>query len=180
MPRPIKKIVHLLVYLRSNQHGTVAVMMALAFPMLIAAFGLGFEVTNWYLRSRSMQNAADAAVIAAATNDSANYNVEAAAVATQYGYTDGVNNVTVAASNTATCPTDPSITPPCYSVTISSMVPIYLTEVVGYQGNATLNGAREQSLTSASCRKLCQLRQESFRTQLDRRCPRPPRQCACP
>ncbi len=150
MPRPIKKIAHLLVQLRSNQHGTVAVMMALAFPMLIAAFGLAFEVTNWYLRSRSMQNAADAAVIAAATNDSANYNVEAAAVATQYGYTDGVNNVTVAASNTATCPTDPSITPPCYSVTISSMVPIYLTEVVGYQGNATLNGAREQSLTSAS------------------------------
>jgi Flp pilus assembly protein TadG len=134
----------------SNQSGTIAVMMALAFPMLIAAFGLGFEVTNWYLRSRSMQNAADAAVIAAATNGSSNYDIEAAAVATQYGYTDGVNNVTVTASNAATCPTDPSITPPCYSVTINSMVPIYLTEVVGYQGNATLNGAREQILTGAA------------------------------
>jgi Flp pilus assembly protein TadG len=150
MPKPIKKTAHLIAQLCSNQRGTVAVMMALAFPMLIAAFGLGFEVTNWYLRSRSMQNAADAAVIAAATNGSSNYDIEAAAVATQYGYTDGVNNVTVTASNAATCPTDPSITPPCYSVTISSMVPIYLTEVVGYQGNATLNGAREQILTGAA------------------------------
>src|SRR5207237_5395052 len=118
MPKPIKTIVHSIAQLCSNQRGTVAVMMALAFPILIGAFGLGFEVTNWYLKSRSMQNAADAAVIAAATNDSSNYDVEAAAVATLYGYTDGVNNVTVTASNTATCPTDPSITPPCYSVTI--------------------------------------------------------------
>jgi hypothetical protein len=125
-------------------------MMALVFPILIAAFGLGFEITNWYLRTRSMQNAADAAVIAAATNGSANYIVEARAVAGQYGYTDGVDNVTVTASNAATCPADPSITPPCYSVTITSMTPLYLTEVVGYLGNSALNGAREQTLTSAA------------------------------
>jgi len=125
-------------------------MMALVFPILIAGFGLGFEITNWYLKTRSMQNAADAAVIAAATNDSANYNVEAAAVATQYGYTNGTNNVTVAASNNAACPADPSITPPCYRVTITSMMPLYLTEVIGYLGNSTLNGAREQTLTSAA------------------------------
>jgi Flp pilus assembly protein TadG len=150
MLRQSSKALRSLASFGSNQRGTVAVMMALVFPMLIAAFGLGFEVTNWYLRTRSMQNAADAAVIAAATNGSSNYNIEAAAVATQYGYTNAVNNVTVVASNTATCPADPSITPPCYSVTISSMVPIYLTEVVGYQGNSTLNGAREQTLTSSA------------------------------
>jgi hypothetical protein len=125
-------------------------MMGLAFPVVIAVFGLGFEVTNWYLRTRSMQNAADAAVIAAATNDSANYNTEAAAVATQYGYTNGVSNVTVTASNSAPCPADPNIAPPCYGVTISSMLPLYLTEVVGYQGNSSLNGAREQTLTSSA------------------------------
>jgi Flp pilus assembly protein TadG len=143
---PPKKILHALVRLRRDQRGTIAVMMALLFPALIAILGLGMEVTNWYMQTRAMQNAADAAVIAAATNSSANYNVEAAAVATQYGFTDGTNSATVTASNTATCPT--GVTAPCYSVTISKMVPLYLTEVVGYQGNSVLNGAREQTLTS--------------------------------
>jgi len=102
---------HTLLSLHKNQSGTVAVIMAFLLPILIAAFGLGFEITNWYLRTRSMQNAADAAAIAAATNNSSNYNIEAAAVATQYGYTNGTNNVTVASSNAATCPS--GITPPC-------------------------------------------------------------------
>ena len=145
---PSKKILHALVLLRRDQRGTIAVMMALLFPALIAILGLGMEVTNWYMQTRAMQNAADAAVIAAATNSSGNYNVEAAAVATQYGYTNGTNNATVTASNTATCPT--GVTAPCYSVTISRMVPLYLTEVVGYQGNSVLNGAREQTLTSTA------------------------------
>lgn len=145
---PLKKILHALVLLRRDQRGTIAVMMALLLPALIAIFGLGMEVTNWYMQTRAMQNAADAAAIAAATNSSGNYNVEAAAVATQYGYTNGTNNATVTASNTATCPT--GVTAPCYSVTISRMVPLYLTEVVGYQGNSVLNGAREQTLTSTA------------------------------
>jgi len=143
-----KKVGHALLSLRANERGTVAVMMGFLFPVLIGAFGLGFEVSNWYLRTRSMQNAADAAAIAAATNGSSNYNTEAGAVATQYGYTNGTNNVTVAASNTAPCPA--GYTAPCYSVTISSMVPLYLTEVLGYQGNSVLNGAREQTLTASA------------------------------
>lgn len=69
-----------------DQRGTIAVMMAFLFPILIAGFGLGFEITNWYFKTRAMQNAADAAAIAAAANGSANYNVEAAAVAAQYGH----------------------------------------------------------------------------------------------
>ncbi len=146
----IAKFVAAFTGLRSDQRGTIAVMVALTFPILIAVFGLGFEITNWYLTARSMQNAADAAVIAAASNGSSNYNTEAAAVAAQYGFVDGSNNVTVTASNAATCPTDPSIPPPCYSVTITSILPLVLTEIIGYTGNATLNGAREQSLTSAS------------------------------
>jgi len=146
----LEKLGHALLSLHANQRGTVAVIMGFLFPILIAAFGLGFEITNWYLTTRSMQNAADAAAIAAATNGSANYNTEAAAVATQYGYTNGSNNVTVSASNAATCPADPSLTPPCYSVTISSVLPLVLTEVIGYLGNTTLNGARAQSLTSAA------------------------------
>ena len=132
----------------ADERGTVAVIMAFLFPILIAAFGLGFEITNWYLKTRGMQNAADAAAIAAATNASANYNVEAAAVAARYGYVNGTDNVAVTASNAATCPT--GVTPPCYSVTISSKVPLYLTEVLGFTGNSSLNGARMQTLTSVA------------------------------
>ena len=85
----------------------LAVMMAFLFPILIAGFGLGYEITNWFLQTRSMQNAADAA----ASNGSDNYNVEATAVAARYGFVNGSNNVTVTASTAAACPADPSITP---------------------------------------------------------------------
>jgi putative Flp pilus-assembly TadE/G-like protein len=148
--RSFVKFARRLVHLRGDERGTVAVMMGLVFPILISVFGLGMEISNWYLKSRAMQNAADAAAIAAASNNSPNYNVEANAVTTDYGFTDGTNNITVVSSNAAPCPADPNITPPCYSVSISSLVPLYLTEVIGYQGNATLNGAREQLLTSSA------------------------------
>ncbi len=154
MPRPslpgiiISKVVHHLAGLRSDQRGTVAIMMGVLLPVIVGGLGLGFEVSNWYLRTRSMQNAADAAALAAAANGSSNYDVEAKAVAAQYGFVDGSNNVTVTPSNAATCPSVPNINPPCYSVTISSMVPLYLSQVVGYSGDTTLNGAQEKTLSS--------------------------------
>ena len=107
------KLMRALVRLRYDQRGTIAVMMALLFPALIGILGLGMEVTNWYMRTRGMQNAADAAVIAAATNATSNYNIEAAAVAAHYGFVNGANNVTVTATDSAPCPADPDVTPPC-------------------------------------------------------------------
>ena len=77
----VVKIIPSLVRLRADQCGGVAVMMGLLFPVLLATFGLGFEISNWYLKTRSMQNAADAAAIAAAANGEDNYNTETAAVA---------------------------------------------------------------------------------------------------
>lgn len=139
-----------LIRLRNDQRGTVAVMMALLFPALIGILGLGMEVTNWYMRTRGMQNAADAAVIAAASNATANYNIEAAAVAANYGFVNGANNVTVTATDAAACPADPDITPPCYKVTITSIVSLSLTEVIGYKGNLVVDGARLQQLSSAA------------------------------
>lgn len=136
--------------LRRDQHGTIAVMMGLMSPILIVVFGLGFEVSNWYLKTRAMQNAADVAAIAAATNGASNYYVEAGAVAGQYGFVDGSNNVTVTASNAATCPSDPNVSPPCYSVTITSLVPLSLSEVLGFKGNSSLDSGRAQNLSSSA------------------------------
>ena len=67
--------------LRTDQRGNIAVMMAFLLPVLIGGLGLGFEVSNWYLQTRAMLNAADSAAIAAATNAGSNYDVEAKAVA---------------------------------------------------------------------------------------------------
>jgi Putative Flp pilus-assembly TadE/G-like len=133
--------------LREDQRGNIAVMMAFLFPIIAGGLGLGFEASNWYLRARAMQNAADAAAIAAATNDSSSYAVEAKAVTAQYGFADGVNNVTVTASNAAACPDGGNS---CYSVTITSLVPLYLSQVVGFQGDTTLNGAPEKTLSSTA------------------------------
>ena len=144
------KIIHDLVGLRGDQRGTVAVIMGFLFPIMVGGLGLGFEISNWYLKTRWMQNAADSAAIAAASNGGSNYDVEAKAVAAQYGFVDGSKNVTVTASNAAACPAGPNINPPCYSVTITSMVPLYLSQVVGYSGNTTVNGVKEKALSSAA------------------------------
>src|SRR3974390_3831827 len=63
--------------LRADRRGNIAVMMAFLLPVLVGFLGLGFEATEWYLQTRSMQNAADAAAIAAATNGSSSYIPEA-------------------------------------------------------------------------------------------------------
>jgi Flp pilus assembly protein TadG len=122
-------------------------MMAFLLPVLIGGLGLGFEISNWYLRTRAMQNAADAAAIAAASNGGSNYDVEAKAVTAQYGFVDGSNNVTVAVSNTAPCPTGGTT---CYSVQITSLVPIFLSQVIGYNGDTELDGNREKTLSSTA------------------------------
>ena len=144
------KVVRDLGSLRADQRGNIAVMMAFLLPILLGGLGLGFEASNWYLQTRAMQNTADSAVIAAATNNGSNYDVEAKAVAAQYGFVDGTNNVTVTASNTATCPAGGNT---CYSVTITGMVPLFLSQVVGYAGDTTVNGVKEKTLSSAAIAK---------------------------
>src|SRR6266404_2697602 len=133
--------------LREDQRGTVSVMMGFLIIPLVGALGIGFEVSSWYMSGRGMQNAADAAALAAATNGGANYDVEAKAVAARYGFVDGANSITVTASNTATCPGGGNT---CYGVTISGAVPLLVSQVVGYQGDTTLNGAAEKRLNAVA------------------------------
>jgi Flp pilus assembly protein TadG len=136
-----------LTQLAKGRRGNVTVLMAFLLPALLGALGLGFEVANWYMTTRAMQNAADSAAIAAATNGGSNYDVEAMAVAAQYGYLDGSNNVTVTASDTAACPSGGNT---CYSVTINTLVPIFLAEIVGYNGDATVAGVHNKRLTATA------------------------------
>lgn len=146
-PLSIATIARQWLRLHTDCRGNVTVLMGLLALPIVGAVGLGFEISNWHLTKRAMQNAADAAVIAAATNGGSNYDVEAKAVAAQYGFVDGAKNITVTASNQAACPAGGNS---CYSVTIAGSVPLYVSEVVGFKGDATLNGASVKVLTSSA------------------------------
>jgi len=135
------------VKLRTDQRGNVAVLTALLLPALMGAMGIGFEISNWYVTKRSMQNAADAATIAAATNGAAGYATEAKAVAAVYGFVDGVNNVSVTAINTAACPGGGNT---CYSVSITALVPLYVSPIIGFRGDADANSSPGKRLNSAA------------------------------
>src|SRR5258705_2555946 len=136
--------------LREDQRGTVSIIMGLLIVPLVGALGIGFEVSNWYMNGRGMQSAGDAAALAAATNGGANYDVEAKAVTAQYGFVDGANTITVAASNAAACPAGGNT---CYSVTISGSVPLLVSQIVGYQGDTTLNGGAAKLLSAVAVAK---------------------------
>jgi Flp pilus assembly protein TadG len=132
---------------RADERGAVAVIMGVLMVPLVGILALGFEVSNWYMITRGMQNAADAAAVAAATNGGSNYDVEAKAVTAQYGFVDGTNSVSVAVSNAAACPGGGNN---CYSVTVSGFVPLYLSQVVGFTGDATVNGSKGKTLSSTA------------------------------
>lgn len=134
-----------------DRSGSVVTVTALAMPVLIGATGLGMEVSYWYFSQRSMQNAADSAAIAAATNGTANYAAEAKAAAARYGFVDGANNVSVAASNSATCPSGGAN---CYSVTVTGHVPLYLSQVVGFKGSASISGRPQAKLSATAVARL--------------------------
>ena len=133
--------------LRADERGATSIIMGILMIPLVGFLALGFEVSNWYMITRGMQNAADASTLAAAINNSANYNVEASAVAAQYGFINGVNNITIAVTNNAACPNGQTN---CYSVSISGFFPLLMSQVVGFQGNGNINGSLQKQLNAVA------------------------------
>lgn len=130
----------------ADSRGNVMLLSAISLPVLVGFAGLAIEGGNWYQARRQMQNAADSAAIAAATNNTAvRYAHEAKAVASQYGFTDGVNHTTVTVTNTAPCPSGGST---CYGVAISRNIPLVFSRLVGYDGSIGIGSRRAITLTS--------------------------------
>ena len=132
-----------------DRRGNIAVITAFTLPVLVGAGGLGVEVSNWYRTQSAMQNAADSAALAAAANGGFNYDVEAKAVAALYGFKDGEDYVSVAATDAAPCPTGGS---GCYRVEISGSVPLFLSRVVGYAGTEGQDGRTAISANAVAAR----------------------------
>jgi hypothetical protein len=134
-----------------QERGNVTPIMAIVLIPLVGAFAIATETSSWFLNQRSMQNAADSAALAAATNNTggktpANWDQEARGVATRYNYTSGVNNVTVTPTYPVTCPAP--WTGNCYQVTISRDIPIRLARLIGYQGDVAMGGARGKTVSA--------------------------------
>jgi Flp pilus assembly protein TadG len=132
--------------------GNIAIMTGLLSPILIGGMGLAMESAYWYVDARGMQNAADAAALAAATDGTTNYQSTASAVAAQYGYVNGANDTVVSSTNAATCPGGGTN---CYQVTITYKQVLYLMPVVGFAGDTTVSGGgRGKTLTAAAIAKI--------------------------
>ncbi|MEO6716395.1 MAG: pilus assembly protein TadG-related protein [Novosphingobium sp.] len=142
----VAKLLHMWLRLRASTSGNVILLSALAMPVLVGMAGLAIEGGNWYQVKRAMQNAADSAAVAAATNAGTRYAYEAKAVSGQYGFTDGQDYATVTASNAAACPSGGST---CYSVAITKAVPLVFSRLVGFDGSS-LGGRRVISLSSVA------------------------------
>ena len=132
---------------QTEESGASIVVIGLTMPVLIGAMGLAGEVSYWRVHHRAMQNAADSAAIAAATNNSSNYAAEAKSVATEYGFQDGSGQITVTVDNPSTAT---GCTTNCYTVVISDEVPLFLSQVVGYEGNTTVDNQRMTTITAGS------------------------------
>ena len=149
-----------------DRRGNVGPLMALLIVPIVGALGMGMEATTWYLNQRSMQNAADSAVLAAAKNGcmpgaacstamlKPTYIAEARSVTAKMGFTNGVNETTVTPlypDTSSPC----SVSSPCYSVTISKKFPVYLLRIAGFNGNTTVtSGSRAQSIAGLAMAKM--------------------------
>ena len=113
----------------SDEGGVVAIIIGLVATLVVAMVGLGVDVVGWYRTDRAMQNAADSAAVAAATNGTGTFANEAKAVAAQYGYVHGTNGITVTALNNQACPDGQT---DCYKVTVAmDTAPQFFSQVVG-------------------------------------------------
>jgi Putative Flp pilus-assembly TadE/G-like len=144
--RVLRPVRGLSTYLR-DRRGNIAIMSAMVMPAMLAFAGLGAEVATWYGQQRFMQNAADSAALAAATNAKSGYAAEAQAVAARYGFVHGVDGVNVAVAANVTCPSGATN---CYSVIISKTLPLLLAQFAGYGGDAVIGGAPGKRLTSVA------------------------------
>ena len=132
----------------------IAPLMALTMVPVAGVTAIGVEQGEWYYFQRSMQNAADAAVIAAATNANTSgtgsgYIAEAAATARNFGYVNGSNNVSVATAS-VTCPTGSPSGATCFTTTVSTVVPVLFSGLIGFRGNAAYGSGRGQTILASA------------------------------
>ncbi len=103
-----------------NRDGAVAIITAMSLLVIMGFTALAIDIGMWLRTQKAMQHAADSAVITAVLSNSSSYQLEARAVTTKYGFTNGANGVAVSALANQLCPDGKS---DCYKVTITNTTP---------------------------------------------------------
>lgn len=116
--------------LARDRRGAIAVTIALSLTLLCGVIGLSTDLGTWYWLQRKMQNAADAAAIAAAVDGSSSYQSTGLGVAANYGFVNGTGTVSVTIANNQSCPSGATN---CYKAQISKTAPRFFTAVLGLQ-----------------------------------------------
>ncbi|MBN8848539.1 MULTISPECIES: pilus assembly protein TadG-related protein [unclassified Sphingomonas] len=132
-----------------DRRGAISPLMALMIIPIAGATAMATEVGQWYYFQRALQNAADSAAIAAATNNSSTgstYLNEARGAARGFGFVDGQSNTTVTA-NVVTCPAGAGSGATCYQALLTKTVPVGLAGIVGFVGDK--GGGKQGIMASA-------------------------------
>lgn len=120
-----------------DRNAVVSPLMALMIIPIAGATAMATEMGQWYYFQRAMQNAADAAALAAAINNSSTgstFEAEGKAAAAKFGFIDGANNTSVDIA-VVTCPTGAAAGATCYEAALSKVLPITLSALVGFRGD---------------------------------------------
>lgn len=115
----------------------ISPMFALLLVPIAGSIAYAVELGGMQYVQRSAQNAADAAALAAASNNSdvgTTFLMEARAAARPYGYVDGSGDVTVDAAVTP-CPVGTIGAPTCYEAVITTSFPLTFSRVIGFLGS---------------------------------------------
>lgn len=141
--------------LRADRSGNVAIISALAITMLCGVIGLAVDLGVWFKTTRAMQNAADAAAVAAARDGTSNYASTGKAVAGQYGFVDGTGGFHVTLTNAATCPTGKT---DCYQAVINEATPPqFFSAVLGLAPPALAGQAMVDPVANPTVHQYCLL-----------------------
>jgi hypothetical protein len=129
-----------------NESGNIATVVALVLVPLGGMLAVAGEVSGWWAIQRSEQHAADSAAIAAVSNnDPSTVQYEAKKVAATMNFAGDANtSISVSMVVQGICPAGLN---PCYRVTISKSVPLYLVQLVGYHGT---NGTGRQTIFASA------------------------------
>lgn len=145
--------------MRRSEAGQTIALVSFGMITFLAAAGLAVDMGYLRYERRLMQSAADSAALAGATDqfwgNPGNAQGDAATVATQNGFTDGVNNTTVSVTLA------PGVTPPNPSlgavagtpvqVTISQIFPTFFIQVVGTNSSTVTASATATIGSSQNC-----------------------------
>jgi hypothetical protein len=155
-PGHLRRSARLSARLPGCERAAISPMFALMLIPISGSIAFAVELGGMMYIQRSLQNAADAAALAAASNNTGpvadavgtSALMEARAAAKPYGYVNGTGNVTVTADETA-CPTGTAAGAVCYEAVVTDVFPLTFSRLVGFSGNQALGSNGRGQLVSA-------------------------------